>query len=109
MTWLKAILSTLEEVASKLNINKLQLEPSEKIFKFISTKEFKDTRNNMLRRIKIELLNKITKINNKNTKAILYIMLKYHYDPVEGGHWGIFRTAEKIKRYYYKKYDKRHS
>ena len=62
-------------MASKLNINKLQLAPSEKIFEFISTKEFKDTDNSVLRKMKIEL-NKVTIINNKNAKAILEKMLK---------------------------------
>ena len=28
-------------------------------------------------------------------------MLKDHDDPIEGGHCGIYRAAEKIKRYYY--------
>ena len=62
---------------------------------------FKDKGNNVLHKIKIALLNKVTIINNKNAKAILEIMLKYHDDPIEGGHCGIFRTAAKIKRYYY--------
>ena len=59
---------------------------------------------NVLRKMKMALLNKVTVINNRNAKAILQIMIKYHADPVEGrGHCGIFRTAEKIKRYYYSK------
>ena len=56
----------------------------------------------MIRKIKIELLNKLTIINNKNTKAILETMLQYHDDPVVGGHCGIFGTGEKVERYYWK-------
>ena len=93
--------SRLEKAASKLNIKKLQVAPSEKIFEFISKSEFRNMGNKVLNEIKIALLNEIKILYTKNSKEILEIMLKYHDDPIEGGHCGIYRTAEKIKRYYY--------
>ena len=67
---LRQFFARTEEVVSKLNINNLQLASSE-IFEFISTKEFKDTCNNVLHKIIIAILKKVTIIRKTNAKAIL--------------------------------------
>ena len=57
--------------------------------------------NKVLNTIKIALLNEIKILDINNSKEILEIMLKYHDDPIEGGHCGTYKTAEKIERYCY--------
>ena len=51
--------SRLEKVPSKLNVDELQVAPSERIFEFILMGEFKDMGNKVLNKIKTPLLNKI--------------------------------------------------
>ena len=70
-----------------------------KIFEFISKFEFRNMGKKLLNRIKIALLNEIEILDIKNSKKILEIMVIYHDDSIEGGYWGIYRTAEKIKRW----------
>ena len=89
----------LEEVANKHNIKKIQVAPSEKIFEFVSINEFKEMGNKLLKNLEVALLNQVTHIKNAN--KINEIMKQYHDDPTEGGHSGVSRTLNKIKRYYY--------
>lgn len=93
--------SRLEEVAGKYRIDKLQVAPNEKIFEFISVNDFKNMGNKRLIKVKVALLNKVTQIDNEDAETIQGIVKRYHDDPIEGGHCGIFRTIEKIRRYYY--------
>jgi len=91
----------LEKVAGDLNIKMLRMSPNENIFENTDIEEFKNLGNKYLNKLKLALLPRVTLIKTGDTISINKIIQKYHDDPITGGHSGITRTIEKVKRYYY--------
>ena len=74
------------------------MSPSEQIFEFVSNKEFIEMGNKYLNNLTIALLNPATKVDNN--KQIQEMFRTYHDDPIQGGHYGINKTLNKIKRHF---------
>ena len=55
--------------------------------------------NKYLNKLTVALLNPATKVDNN--KQIQEILRTYHDDPIQGGHYGINKTLNKIKRHFF--------
>jgi len=73
--------------------------PWENIFELVSIDNFKIMGNNILKSLRVALLNPVNVIKiNKEKEAILST---FHDDPIQGGHTGITKTLAKVQRHYY--------
>ena len=89
----------LESMANKHNLKKLKMAPNEQIFEYVQINEFKEKGNKILRNLRVALLPKVTTI--QKSADIKDILNKYHDDPILGGHCGITKTKNKIRKYYF--------
>ena len=86
-------------MANNNKLNKIQIAPSELIFEFVTINLFKEMGNKILENLTVALLPKVTKLTKG--KEIENVLKKYHDDPIEGGHYGVTKTLNKIKRHFY--------
>lgn len=89
----------LEKIAGNKGIKRFQLSLGDELFKKIRINEFKEKGNALLKNINIALTPRLTIIKDEDEK--LNILRKYHDDPVFGGHPGITRLTNKIRKYFY--------
>jgi len=89
----------LEKQAGIHKVSQLKVAPWENIFEIVSIDNFKMMGNNILKSLRIALLNPVTVIeNNKEKEAILST---FHDGLIQGGHTGITKTLAKVQRHYY--------
>ena len=91
--------SRLEIMTNNRKVYEIKMAPNEKIFEFISINKFKETGNNILKNLRVALLPLVTKLTNK--QEISETLKKFHDDPIQGGHFGITKTFNKVRRHYY--------
>lgn len=89
----------LEEVADKNKVDKLQLHLHDEIFNTIRVNAFKNIANKILRKLEIYLGPRLKIISDDDQKHDL--LVKYHDDPLIGGHPGVSRMTAKLRSKYY--------
>lgn len=98
-TILELFLEKLEKKAGTLQIDKIQIDTEDEIFKPYKIEEFKNACNKRLKKLQIVIVNKPIKINANEEKDRL--LKTYHDDPIFGGHVGQKRLYCKLKSNYY--------
>lgn len=96
---IKPKLTELEKLAINKNLNKLQINNDDLLFRYISLNEFKESCNKYLNSLFLIIVPKPRNIVNLNERKEL--IKKYHDDPIFGGHVGKKRLLAKLKMYFY--------
>ena len=87
-----------EKLANIVDLRKMHIEMNNELFKYININEFKQKGNVYLKTIEIALTPKLENITDPNKKV--EILTKFHNDPSLGGHCGINRLLNKLRKIY---------
>lgn len=90
---LEKILLSFENMATLNKINKLQWPMNDSFFSVYTMNEFKEMCEKTLKNLRISLVSPVEKIDNENRRK--EILIKYHTDPIIGGHMGEERSYTK--------------
>lgn len=96
---LERALFWLEKEADSLNINKLRISNTDKIFTSYSINQFKCICNQTLKHLQIAIITppqNVLTVEEKNN-----LLQRYHNDPISGGHIGQKRLYAKLRSGYY--------
>ena len=88
----------LEKLVGNNGIWNLKISIDSALFKYTSVENFKQKGNELCNKLKIALTPKLTIINDLNKRKL--ILDKFHNDPIHGGHCGVRRLLNKIRRMY---------
>lgn len=96
---LNLFFSRLEKVADNNKVDKIQLHLNDEIFNLLNINAFKEKANKSLRQLRIYLGPKIINVSDADQKR--EILVRYHDDPISGGHPGVHRMRMKIRSKYF--------
>lgn len=93
------LISKLDKTALAYQVNKIQWPLFDKMFKFCSVEEFKQSCRDNLKNVELILVQRPPRVTKKEDK--LSILEKFHTDELHGGHCGQKRLYAKLRESYY--------
>ncbi|XP_067633073.1 retrovirus-related Pol polyprotein from transposon 412 isoform X3 [Eurosta solidaginis] len=96
---LDELLLKLQKEAGKRNINIIELQKNDNLFKYFSISDLKTTGNKILKHLEIVLTEPVETVTDEDKKQQLITI--YHTDPILGGHFGSKKVYAKLRTKYY--------